>query len=299
MASEAHFLDVGQGDCTYLRLPEEQNVLVDCNIEGAAENVVEYLKGLDIRTLHHLVITHPDWDHMSGLELLAQNFEIAEVWDNNYEHDTDEHKDYRSILRNLERNGTTIINPRAGDRHLTPGSLPVIVLSPYEKYSTNLNNASIVFKVVYGQVSFLFGADCEKERWEEILEYFKEELPSALLHASHHGSDNGCHEEAVKIINPEIVIISVGENDFGHPGDDALEIYEKYSDVIYRTDEEGTIILTTDGTSIQNENIRLAESMVTSKPKRSQRLVDQVGRITIGTAGATFRPVRNHRFYGE
>lgn len=295
----AHFLDVGQGDCTVLDFSNDKFALIDCNIDGANENVVNYLKDLGCSKLECVVITHGHSDHMSGLKDLIKEFEIAEIWDSGFKDDTDDYKDYNKLLEKLKKKGTKVLNPSAGEV-LTICESPVEVFSPYSLYESTSNENSIVFKLMYGNMAILFGADCEIPRWEEIYKYFSGKLKSDMLHASHHGSDDGCHEDSVKAIHPQITIIPVGEdNEYGHPGKKALKIYKENSDVIYRTDIDHTVVIKTEGFEILDENIRLASSLLSKQSARNVRRVQSNGAVVTSAILGTSVAVKDHRFHGD
>jgi beta-lactamase superfamily II metal-dependent hydrolase len=156
------------------------------------------------------------------------------------------------LIEELKEKGTKVRTPQAGDFARFNG-LSVKVLSPHPDDSDTSNNASLVVKIIADEVRFLCPGDCESEaRWQNIIRYFKDWLPSTVLLAPHHGSSNGCLEEAVELIAPEYTVISCGEdNPHGHPHSDAIDVYTEHtSKEVYITHEVGSILFESDGKTI-------------------------------------------------
>ncbi len=252
MSMRACFINVGHGDSTLLQIHEKgfkeswYGILIDANSEDSPVDLAKYLKDKNTQHLQHVIITHPHWDHMSGLfDIVDAGINVHNIWECKYKHDSPESKDYRDLVKKLEKAGTTIHKPVASTN-------PVNLLSTTQAYffgppqsdKEDIHDASIVVKIIHRytdsqeskNASILFGGDAECKQssagqdcaWDRIYKNYNSYLSSGVLHASHHGSINGCHEEAIKAINPFRTIISVG-NKHGLPDKEALKIYEKYS----------------------------------------------------------------------
>jgi beta-lactamase superfamily II metal-dependent hydrolase len=237
---------------------DDTNIVIDCNISGAPEYVRRYLGRRKVKHLDLLVFSGTDEDHadVDGFQTLINvtGGNIGEIWYPDFPADTDNWKAVLKLVEDLKSNGTIVKQPVAGDEGLF-NSFRLKVLSPHPDDSDTSNNASIVLKVSVDDVGFLCPGDCESEsRWGNIVRYFKKWLPSNILLAAHHGSINGCSEEAVKVIAPEYTIISCGEdNQHDHPHDEAVEIYTNHtSETIYITHEVGSILFESDGKTITN-----------------------------------------------
>jgi competence protein ComEC len=205
-----------------------------------------------------LVFSGTDEDHADadGFQTLINVTEgdIREIWYPDFPADTENWKTVLRLIEDLKGKGTVVRRPTAGDETTFDG-IHLKVLSPHPDDSDSSNNASIVLKIGIEDVGILCPGDCESEaRWRNIIKYFKSWLPSNMLLAAHHGSINGCIEEAVKIIGPEYTVISCGEdNQHDHPHDDAVEIYSKYtSEKLFVTHEVGSLLFESDGKSITN-----------------------------------------------
>jgi len=251
-------LDVGQGSMQLIEEGDDTNVTIDCNISGAPEFAKRYLGRRKVNHIDLHIFSGQDQDHADadGFEMLINKTDgdIREVWYPDFSTDTDNWKAVLKLIEELKKKGTRVRKPQAGEYFKFNG-LAVKVLSPHPDDSDSSNNASLVVKIIAGDVSFLAPGDCESEtRWKNIVKYFKDWLPSNVLLAAHHGSLNGCVEEAVEIIAPEYTVISCGkDNPYGHPDDDAVEIYTEHtSEKVYITHEVGSILFESDGKTITN-----------------------------------------------
>lgn len=251
-------LDVGQGSMQLIEEGDDTNIVIDCNISRAPEFVSRYLGRRNVNHLDLLILSGTDQDHadLDGLQMLVTktNSDIREIWYPHYPAETDNWKAVLKLIGELQRNGTKVRRPQAGDYARLNG-LAIKVMSPHPDDSDTSNNASIVVKLIAEDVGFICPGDCESEqRWQNIIKYFNAWLPSNILLAAHHGSINGCIEEAVKLIAPQYTVISCGEgNQHDHPHDAALDIYaDNTSEEVYITHEVGSILYESDGKTITN-----------------------------------------------
>ncbi len=259
MAEESKYsfsvLNVGQGSLQLIEEGDSINIVIDCNLQAAPEFVVRYFGRRKVKKIDLLILSGTDADHADadGLTFLKKHWEIKRVWYPDFEKDeeTDNWKKVRSLIDELEEEGTIVETPKAGHT-FDIGSLSVKVLSPHDDDSTTSNNASIVVRITADDVHALFPGDCENARWDSILKYFEDYLPANLLLAPHHGSDHGCNEDAIAAVSPEYTVISAGEdNKYGHPDKDALKILKKYTrEKLFLTYEDGSILFESDGTTI-------------------------------------------------
>lgn len=246
------FLDVGQGNCAVVKLPTGEVIVVDCNIKEANVDIVGFLRRCGIDKIDVLVVTHPHADHMSGLEDISKNLEVGELWMSPFERDVSklpkesrqEYEKFISTVDALAGKGVPIHYPSASSSPFRRfGDSEIRVYSPSSGAPTegeqNIHEASIVMDVKLGKFSALFGGDLNEKGWERIATKYN--IRSKILNASHHGSDVGCNEEAVKSVSPQYTVISVGENNFGHPHEAAVKTYEKHSEKAVLFTDEGTV----------------------------------------------------------
>ncbi len=238
---EVHFIDVGQGDAIYISTPDK-NLLVDGG--GRNSGVVEYLQALDVDTIHYVIGTHPHADHIGGLIGVFQTFVVVEAIDPGVVHTTITFNDYLSAID--ESNATFTIGRQAMEWQLSDDAY-LFVLHPNNPSQRHLNDASIVARVVLGEISVLFTGDAERNSEEEILAS-GQTLKSNILKVGHHGSRTSTSDGFLRAISPEVSVIMVGEgNRYGHPHQETLDTLYEFGTKIYRTDVHGSIIVVSDG----------------------------------------------------
>lgn len=253
---EVVFLDVGQGDAIFIRTPKGRNLLLDGGgtplwQEGGfrvgKEVVVPYLQRRGIKEIDLLISSHPDGDHMQGLEDVLMELQVKTILLPPIDIFGQDYNDFLSLARMSHTPVTEMI---AGDRiHLDEG-IVLEVLSPpqYASIFTTAidNNHSLLIRLTYGEISFLFTGDLEIE----ALEYLTRggiTGPVTFFKVPHHGSKTGYYEPYLEQIDPEAVIFSVGKNNYGHPAPELLEYWQARGTGIHRTDLAGAIRIYTDG----------------------------------------------------
>lgn len=240
-----HFIDVGQGDAILIH-SAETTVLIDGGDRWnwVAETLIAYLLDQDVDTIDAVLSTHPHADHIGGLPAILNAFEVKQIYDSGKVHTTATYENYLSSILEL---GIPYKNPRRGDV-LEVGDLSLQVLHPtddVEEYS--INNASIVVRLVYGEVSFLFTGDAEKEAEKELIESGME-LHATILKVGHHGSNTSSTPEFLDTVQPEAAIIMCGiDNQFGHPHNRTIRELLIRNISIYCTAWHDTIVVFTDG----------------------------------------------------
>lgn len=245
------FLNAGQGDATIVRFPNGEVMVVDCNIDNSPENIVEYLKKSGIERIDYLVITHPHYDHMSGMNEIADNFEVGEVWTTKFKRykeseSKESYEKYKETyikgLRKLHRKGAKIRMPSAkSETYKECGKVKIYAYSPSrgaQGKNEDIHEESIAIKVKFGKTSIVFAGDITNKGLDRIRDYYKVS-DTTIWHASHHGSREGANEETLKQAKPKYTVIPVGKGNYhGHPHEEAKEIYGKYTQKkVYRTDE--------------------------------------------------------------
>ncbi len=252
-----HFIDVGQGDAVLIQnLKDNKNMLIDGGDRWnrVADKLVSYLQDQDVKTVNTIVSTHPHADHIGGLPAVINNFDVEMIYDSGRVHTT---KTYENYLNLIDKKNIPFQTPRRGEE-IELGNLVFEVRHPADEVSDySLNNASIVMRLEYHDVSFIFTGDIEYEAEMEILET-DQSLAADVLKVSHHGSRTSTDEAFLQEVNPDIAVIQVGEdNRYGHPHNEILDRLEEYEIEIYRNDIHGDIVVSTDGkkilSQVQNE----------------------------------------------
>jgi len=239
-------LDVGQGDSILIESPSGRKILIDSGEEPMGEKVVvPYLNRKGINRLDLVVLTHPHDDHLGGILPVLKKIKVEEVLDNGMVYETETYRRFISLLKSKHIKQVTA---RAGQMLNFGGGASAYVLSPFYSAvrSDNPNNDSIVFRLAYGGFSMLFTGDLEKEREEKLNVFKANYLRSTVLKVGHHGSATSTSQEFLDKVSPKIALISVGRhNRFRHPNKSTLERLKNMR--IFRTDQDGAIIINTDG----------------------------------------------------
>lgn len=243
-----HFIDVGQGDSTLIQTPEG-SVLIDCSVPEYGDDIVAYLNAQGVTELEYFIITHPDEDHMGAAAYILQNMTVKTVVMNGQEKTT---KFFENALDVMEQKNIEGIIVQPGDV-LTVGALQMRILGPQKLdfSEAKWNNASIIIHASWGVHSFLFTGDAEEEGEADLLARYASTLGCDVFSAGHHGSKTSNSLELLQAADPDFVVISCGEdNSYGHPHQEALDVFSKIGATVYRTDEDGTIVFVTDGQTL-------------------------------------------------
>lgn len=238
-----HFINVGQGDSILIQGPAGENVLID---GGEREpGVVSYLKKQGVKNLHAVVATHPHTDHIGGLIAVLKEIPVSQVWINGQAQTT---KTYEDFLNALDKSGAGFNEARRGGK-IVAGGLTFDILNPKPPFTENMNDNSVVLRLVYGQVSFLFTGDAETTAERGILSYTAD-LKTTILKLGHHGSRTATSEAFLKAVQPEVAAYMAGEgNSYGHPHKETLTKMKQWNTRVYGADVNGTIVVSTAGTS--------------------------------------------------
>jgi competence protein ComEC len=245
------FLDVGQGDAILIQTPNGQDILIDGGPDPQKINL-ELSKKLPFwdRTIDLVVCTQPQADHVTGLVEVLQRYEVKQVLEPGVPYDSDI---YQEWLRLVEDKGIEYNIARAGQEIDLDNGIKIEVLNPpatlYEGTSHDVDNNGVVLKLSWDKVGFLFTADIREEVEFELIGQ-RANLKSTVLKVAHHGSKTSTTSQFLAAVDPEVAVISVGaDNTFGHPSPEVVErlIDRVGEDNVYRTDEDGTIELITDG----------------------------------------------------
>ena len=242
------FLDVGQADSILINA-NNKYMLIDAGNNEDGEKLVMYLKSLGIEKFDYVVGTHAHEDHIGGMDNIIDSFDIGTFYMPDVITTT---KTFEDVLDSLEKKNLNFDTPQIGSTFdLGKAKIETIYVG---KDSKNLNNSSIILKLTYGNVSFLVTGDTESDVEKTLL---NKEIESDVLKVAHHGSNTSSSNAFLKKVNPKYAIISVGTgNSYGHPKSVILDRLEKLGTKIYRTDELGTIIVTTDGEKIEVSNVK-------------------------------------------
>lgn len=241
---EVHYIDVGQADAA-LVICDGNYMLIDGGNPEDSSLVYTYLKNQKVEKLNTIICSHAHEDHVGGLPAAVHNFEFENVYAPERENDIDA---YNSFKNKVIEKGITIKNPKPGDSFEFGSSTVEFYGSVYD--TTDLNNTSIVLKITYGETSFMFTGDAEREEEQDILSQ-NFDLSATVLKVGHHGASTSTSYPFLREIMPKYAVISVGsKNSYGHPTEETLSRLRDADVLVYRTDLQGDIIAKSDGKNV-------------------------------------------------
>lgn len=251
---EVHFIDVGQGDAILIRFGEHA-MQVDFGNNDKGTLVQSYLEKQGITSLDYAIGTHPDADHIGGMDVILYKWDVDTIFMPNKASDT---ATYRDVLQVCKNKNYKIEVPKAGAEY-SLGDASFQIICPIADGYGDTNSYSIGIRLTYQDTSFVLCGDATKESETEML-CSNEPLSADVLKVSHHGSNTSTSEEFLKAVNPSYAVISCGkDNSYGHPHQETMELLEQYQVQIFRTDEQGSIVAVSDGKEIQWNTVEWSE----------------------------------------
>lgn len=240
---EVSFIDVGQADAALITLDGHAMLVDGGNVEDG-QDVVKFIKSKGISHLDYVLATHAHEDHSGGLAEVVNAFSVGKVFAAVDEYSSDCYKKFVEAA-NKKCGGITLL--RRGDS-FSLSSASANVLWPEEPLDSTTNNTSIVFRLEYGNTKFMFTGDIQSE-CESKLDLSM--LSANVLKVAHHGSDSSSSYMFLRYCLPQYAVISCGEgNSYGHPHQVTLDKLESAEAQILRTDKLGTIVISTDGSTL-------------------------------------------------
>lgn len=242
---KVHYIDVGQADSILIQ-QNGQNMLIDAGNNPDGNLVVNYLKSQGVSKLDYVIGTHPHEDHIGGLDVVIKAFNIGKVYMPKATATTATFKD---VVSAISSKGLKITTPTVGST-INLGDASATILAPNGSGYEDANNYSIAIKLKYGNNSFLFMGDAEDVSENEILAKGLD-VKADVLKVGHHGSSSSTTSAFLNKVSPKYAIISVGKgNTYGHPHKPIMDRLKASGITVYRTDEAGTIVAASNGTSI-------------------------------------------------
>lgn len=242
---QVHFIDVGQGDSILIQAPDGATALIDGGYQQA--NVLAYLQRQGITRIDTMIATHPHADHIGGLIDVLHTLPVGVVVTSGASHSTGT---FERFLDAIIAAKVPYREVQTGE-HIAVGTLQLQVLRS-DAQARNLNDTALVLRLAYGQISLLLMGDAEAPSERALLASVPEQLPATIIKVGHHGSRTSSSPAFLAAVRPQIAVYSAGRhNSYGHPHAQTIAALEAVGARIYGTDRDGTIILTTDGVSLQ------------------------------------------------
>jgi competence protein ComEC len=248
MFLEINFFDVGQGDSIFIETQGSNQILIDGGPDsGVLKNLNKEMPFYD-RTIDLMILTHADKDHLFGLLDVLKRYEVKNiVWTGA----KNESALCNEWIKLIEEEEAKIVIARQGER-IVVNEIPLVymdIIHPdsIENYS-NLNDTSVITRLVFEKTSILMMGDATKRTDKNILKW---DLKSDVLKVAHHGSKDSTSSELLKKTSPKAAVISVGKNNYGHPSQEVLESLGNSGIEVLRTDEYGDIKMLSDGEEIK------------------------------------------------
>lgn len=240
-----HYINVGQGDSILIQ-QGNYVMMIDAGTNASTSSLMAYLNSQGIKKLDYLVLTHPHEDHIGGADAIIKAFDIGTVY---MPKATSTTKTFKDVVSAMGNKNLKAVNPIPGTSFKL-GDATCTILGPVNVKSNDLNTYSVVIKIVFGNNKFLFTGDAQASN-EEAMINNSYDLSADVLKVAHHGSKTSTMDNFLVAVNPKYAVISVGKgNDYGHPHQQTMSLLQSKGIKVYRTDENGTIICTSDGKNI-------------------------------------------------
>ncbi|WP_026828259.1 ComEC/Rec2 family competence protein [Exiguobacterium artemiae] len=238
--------DVGQGDSTLIQTKND-TVLIDGGNNGKGDDIVRYLKTLGITRLTAVIATHPDADHIGGLDTILDALPVDQVYAPRVNHTTET---YRDFLLSVKKQGVTIKTAKSGVV-IPIEAVRLKLLAPLRDGTSDLNSWSAVVQLIHQDNSFLFMGDAPIRTEQDLLESGMD-LRADVLKIGHHGADTSSSIPFLQAVHPSRALISAGKgNAYGHPRPTVMNALAAESITVDRTDRMGTIQYMSNGQTIQ------------------------------------------------
>ncbi len=242
---EVHFIDVGQGDCELI-VSRGKVMLIDSGDKDESNKVINYMLNNGISHIDYVVASHPHSDHIGEMAQIIGTFDIDNFImpriPDKYVPTT---KCYEDMLTALSAKDINVIAAEKSEFEL--GECKVQIYPSGIEDSDNLNDYSVIVRLIHGSNSFLFTGDCEVTE-EESLFAAGYKLKAKVLKVGHHGSSTSSSADFLDKVNPDYAVISCGrDNSYGHPHESTVRRLSKYANKVYITERDGTTVFISDG----------------------------------------------------
>ncbi len=239
------FFDIGQGDAIFIETSQGHQILIDGGPSGKKllEKLSNQIPFWD-KTIDLVILTHPDYDHLAGLNYVLNRYKVENILWNGVEKDTKTFGYWKENLDTERKEDKARVVIAQKGQKIKAGKVEIFILYPLENLENKFfkgtsNDTSIVAKLLFFENTFLFTGDITKKVEKKILEF---DLGATVLKIAHHGSKVSTSKEFLEKVQPRLAVISVSENNaYGHPHQEVLSNLEEFGIKVLRTDQEGDI----------------------------------------------------------
>ncbi|MCM0648604.1 MBL fold metallo-hydrolase [Clostridium swellfunianum] len=242
---KVHFINVGQADSILIQ-QGNSSMLIDAGNNDDAQTIKNYLDTQGIKSLDFVVGTHAHEDHIGSMDYIINSFKVGKVY---FPKQTSTTKTFQDFVSAVKGKGLQLTVPTVGDSFKI-GDATATILAPNGSGYEDANDYSITIKLTYGSTSFLLTGDAESVSESQMVSKGLD-LSATVLKIGHHGSKSSTNQSFLNKVNPNYGVISVGKgNSYGHPTQEVMDRLKSKGVQVYRTDENGTVVATSDGTNI-------------------------------------------------
>lgn len=242
---EIHFIDVGQGDATLIKC-DGHSMLIDAGNNDKGTLVQNYLQHQGVETLDYVIGTHPDADHIGGMDVVLYKFDCKTIIMPDVANNT---RTYDDVVQTMKNKGYKTTYPVVGETY-TIGGAAFTIIAPNKEYGNDMNSWSVGVLLQNGNHRFLFTGDAEEGAEQDILQNGID-ISADVYKVAHHGSNTATSQAFLDAVHPTYAVISAGEgNSYGHPHAEVLNRLRAAGVSVFRTDEQGTIVASSDGTTL-------------------------------------------------
>lgn len=248
------FCSVGQGDSILITTPQRKHIMIDGGPDKKVLDCLSRHMPFWERTIDVLLLTHPHADHLVGMHYVVDRYTVRHFLSEKLDNKT---VGFHSLLQKIVQQNISQANMYAGNSFKTADGVQVAILGPSRAYLAETSPggqigekaefASVISKVTYGTFRILFTGDSQAEGLKRALQGQTQLI--SVLQSPHHGSKTGLSQEVLSLIKPQLVVISVGKNSYGHPSPQTLSLFAQLHIPYLRTDTHGDVVITSDGKS--------------------------------------------------
>ncbi len=246
---EVHILSIGKADAIFITV-DGKTMLIDAGYPENADTVVSYLRGQSVTKLDYVILTHGDRDHVGGMPAVLKEFSVGQMLISPKKEKSDA---YQEMISLIQSKGIPCVSPEVGTTYELGGAtFQVLAPGPKALKEGSDNDASIAIRLVYGSRSFLLMGDALSTTEKELVDS-SYTIRSDVLKVGHHGKSDATNKKFLKAVQPKYAAICCGETadgEDGFPANKVIELLTDFHVTTYRTDNDGTIIFRTDGSTL-------------------------------------------------